>query len=107
MPSLGWISDHLLPRLSCRATMSSGSSSVPARSESIALKACTGSVRRKDALATSAYGTKRTSHFAPPMSAIGGKADMRFAPHMSAFDPKRTLCALPSAGSEPCYDAPS
>ena len=40
--------------------------------------------------AMSAFGTKRTSLFAPHMSAIGGKADMTIALHMSAFDPKRT-----------------
>ena len=38
----------------------------------------------------SAFGPKRTSHFAPHMSAFGGKADMALALHMSAFDPKRT-----------------
>ena len=30
-------------------------------------------------MAMSAFGTKRTSHFAPHMSAIGCKADMAFA----------------------------
>jgi len=48
VPGLGWISDHLLPRLSCWATMSPCSSGVPARSESIALKHVYGAVPAAD-----------------------------------------------------------
>ena len=143
MPGLGWISDHLLPRLSCWATMSPCSSvcqpgvkfdSVksrvrrslligpaqplsrvddppaflaaepsrprgPCRRRAFVRDACTVQtpigdlaveyrgerfnaplravvVRRKHALAMSAYGTKRTCRVALHMSAFGGKADI-------------------------------
>src|SRR5215469_13587148 len=38
----------------------------------------------------SAFGTKRTSRCAQPMSAFGGKEDITKCAPMSAFDPKRT-----------------
>jgi hypothetical protein len=42
----------------------------------------------------SAFGTKRTSNYCPPMSAFGVKRTSRLQAGMSAFDPKQTSPAL-------------